>query len=151
MIRGSVMSFIYKKTDAWYIEWQRVPISANSSFFRIREEFTTKHPNENPINLKEDIKEKRDIELKAEGSRYEKFSTVRSRNCRSSCLQIFLKIGVHKIFAIFTEKPFVKVSFNTVAGLQACVCNSIKKRLQRWCFPVNTAKCLRTSFSIEHL
>ena len=45
-------------------EWQRVAISANSSFFRIREESTTKHPKDN----KEDLEEKRDIELRAEGS-----------------------------------------------------------------------------------
>ena len=49
-------------------EGQRVAISANSSFFRIREESTTKHPKENPLNLKEDLEEKRDIELRAEQS-----------------------------------------------------------------------------------
>ena len=49
-------------------EWQRVAISANSSFFRIREESTTKHRKENPLNLKEDLEEKGDIELRAERS-----------------------------------------------------------------------------------
>ena len=49
-------------------EWQRVAISANSFFFRIREESTTKHPKENPLILKEDLEEKRDIELRAEQS-----------------------------------------------------------------------------------
>ena len=51
-------------------DWQRVMrvASANSSFFRIREESTTKHPKENSSNLKEDLEEKRDIELRAEGS-----------------------------------------------------------------------------------
>ena len=34
--------------------------------------------------------------------------------------------------------------FNKVAGLQAY--NSIKKRLQHRCFPVNIAKYLRTAF-----
>ena len=43
-------------------------ISANSSFFRIREESTTKHPKENSLNLKEDLEERRDIELRAEAS-----------------------------------------------------------------------------------
>ena len=43
-------------------------ISANSSFFRIREESTTKYPKENPLNLKEDLEEKGDIELRAERS-----------------------------------------------------------------------------------
>ena len=47
-------------------KWQRVAISANSSFFQIREESTTKHPKENPLTLKEDLEEKRDIELRAE-------------------------------------------------------------------------------------
>ena len=49
-------------------EWQRVAISANSSFFRIREESTTMHRKENPLNLKEDLEEKGDIELRAERS-----------------------------------------------------------------------------------
>ena len=76
---------------------------------------------------------------------------LRRRICRSSYLQIFLKKGVLKIFAIFTEKPFVKASFNTVAGLQAYACNSIKKRIQIRRFLVNIAKFLRTAFSIEQL
>ena len=66
-------------------------------------------------------------------------------------MNIFLKISVLKNFAIFIEKSFVKVSFNTVAGLQACGCNSSTKRLQRWCFPVNIAKFLKITFSVEHL
>ena len=37
-------------------------ISANSSFFRIREESITKHPKEISLNLKEDLEVKRDIE-----------------------------------------------------------------------------------------
>ena len=49
-------------------EGQRVVISANSSFFQIREESTTKHLKENPLNLKEELEEKRDIELRAEQS-----------------------------------------------------------------------------------
>ena len=49
-------------------QWQRVAISANSSFFRIREESITKHPKENTLNLKEDLEEKGDIELRAERS-----------------------------------------------------------------------------------
>ena len=35
--------------------------------------------------------------------------------------------------------------FNKVAGLEAC--KSIKRTLQRRCFPVNIAKFLRTAFS----
>ena len=54
--------------NEWYNEWQRAAISANSSFFRIREGSTTKHPKENSLNLKEDLEEKKDIELRAEES-----------------------------------------------------------------------------------
>ena len=37
-------------------------------FFRIREGSTTKRPKENSLNLKEDLEEKKDIELRAEES-----------------------------------------------------------------------------------
>ena len=43
-------------------------ISANSAFFQIREESTIRHPKYNFLNLKEDLEEKRDIELRAEGN-----------------------------------------------------------------------------------
>ena len=36
-------------------EWQRVTISANFSFFQIREEATTEHPNENSLNIEKDL------------------------------------------------------------------------------------------------
>ena len=70
-----------------------------------------------------------------------------SKIFRSSRSQVFFKIVVLKNFAIFTrnrkttvlESPFTKV-----VDLQAC--NFIKRRLQRRCFPVNIAKCLRTPF-----
>ena len=84
-------------------EWQRVTISANFSFFQIREEPTTKHPKENSLNLEEDLW-RRPIELRAETSTQEEILTVRSRNCRSSCSKIFIKISVLKYFAIFTGK-----------------------------------------------
>ena len=48
-------------------EWQRVTISANFSFFQIREEATTKHPKENSLNIEEDLW-RRAIELRAETS-----------------------------------------------------------------------------------
>ena len=44
---------------------------------------------------------------------------------------------------------FVKVSFNTIAGLQTC--NSIKKRVQCKGFSMDNRKFLRTAFCIEHL
>ena len=49
------------------IEWQRVTISANFSFFQIREEPTTKHPKENPLNIEKDLW-RRPIELRPETS-----------------------------------------------------------------------------------
>ena len=64
-------------SNKWYNEWQRVTtndnkwqrviISANFSFFQIREKPTTKHPKENSLNIKEDH-EKRSIELWVETS-----------------------------------------------------------------------------------
>ena len=64
-------------SNKWYNEWQRVTtndnkwqrviISANFSFFQIREKPTTKHRKENSLNIKEDH-EKRSIELWVETS-----------------------------------------------------------------------------------
>ena len=55
---------------------------------------------------------------------------------RSSCLQMFFKIGFLKNLAIFTGKrPVLESLF-------------IKKRLQLRSFPVNTAKFLNTAFII---
>ena len=48
-------------------EWQWVTVSANFSFFQIREEATTKHPKENSLNLEEDLW-RGPIELRAETS-----------------------------------------------------------------------------------
>ena len=48
-------------------EWQWVTISANFCFFQIREEATTKHPNENSLNIEADLW-RRPIELRAETS-----------------------------------------------------------------------------------
>ena len=45
--------------------------------------------------------------------------------------------------------PVLKSLFNKVAGIQAC--NSVKKKLQHRCFPVNIAKFLRTAFFTEQL
>ena len=99
--------------NEWYKEWQRVTISANFSFFfQIREEPTTKQPKENSLNLEEDLW-RMPVELRAETSTQEQILTVRSRNCRSSCWQIFTKKSVLKNFAIFTGKrlcwsPFLR-------------------------------------------
>ena len=136
---------VYKKTDEWYIEWQRVTKSGTTSdnewqrvttndkewqrvaqrvttnanewlfqliflFFQIKEKPTTKHPKENFLNLEEDLW-RRPIELRAETSTQKEILTVRSRNCRSSCSQIFIKISVLKNFAIFTGKHLCRSLF----------------------------------------
>ena len=48
-------------------EWQRVTISANFSFYQIREEAITKHPKGNSLNIEEDLW-RRPTELRAETS-----------------------------------------------------------------------------------
>ena len=57
--------------------------------------------------------------------------------------QVFYKKALHKNFEIFTEKRLCWCLFlNKNAGFQSW--NSIKKRLQHRCSPVNVAKVLRT-------
>ena len=68
---------------------------------------------------------------------------------RSSCLQIFLKIGILKSFANFTGKHLCWSLF--LKNLQAEGLQFHKKRLQRRYFPVKFAKFLRTPFLTEHL
>ena len=58
-------------------------------------------------------------------------------NYWSSRSLIFFKIAVLKNFAIFTEKHFSWSLFSIKA------CNFIKKRLQHWCFSMNTARFFR--------
>ena len=62
---------------------------------------------------------------------------------RSSRSQMWFKIGVLKIFAIFTGK-YLCWSLFLIKLLN--LLNFIKRRLQRRCFPVNIAKFLRTLF-----
>ena len=73
---------------------------------------------------------------------------VRSRNGRSWCSQILIKVSVIKNFAIL-KTPVLESLFKKVADLEAH--KSIKRRLQHRCFPVNIAKFLSTAFSIAHL
>ena len=68
----------------------------------------------------------------------EKLKWYRITEIRSSCSQMFFKIGVCKNFAIFTEIHLRWSLF-------------LIQRLQLVCFSVNTAKFLRTVFSIKHL
>ena len=102
------IKIVYKKTDEWYIKWQRATTSDNAwprlilLFFQIRKESTTKNPMENSLNLQEDLEER--YWIKSWRKPLRKIWIVRSRNDRSSCLQIFLKIGALKIFAISTGK-----------------------------------------------
>ena len=103
-------------------EWQRVvqrvttnvnkwPFQLIFLFFQIKEEYTTKHPKENFLNLEEDLW-RRPIELRAETSTQKEILTVRSRNCRSNCSQIFTKIVFLKILQY---SPF-----NRFAGFKTC-------------------------------
>ena len=88
-------------------EW---PFRLIFDLFQIREEPTTKYLMENSLNLEEDLW-RRPIELRAETSTRDEIFTVRSRNCRSSCSQISIKISVLKDFAIFTGNTCVGVPF----------------------------------------
>ena len=65
------------------------------------------------------------------------FADVLKNNCFEKCLRFHFKTSV------------VEFLFNTVAGLKAH--NFIKKKLRHRCFPLNTAKFLRTTFFTEHL
>ena len=56
---------------------------------------------------------------------------------KSSCSQMFFKIGVLKKFSIFAGKHLCWSQKD---------CNSIEKRLQHKCFSVNIAKLLKTAF-----
>ena len=60
---------------------------------------------------------------------------------RSSRSEMFFEVGVLKNFAIFTGKHLEPLFIK----LQAC--NFINKRLQHRCFPVNSAKFLKTPIS----
>ena len=103
-----------RNDNEWYNEWQRMTTSDHLGkfFFQIWEEPATTHLMENSFNLEEDLW-RRPIELRVEVSTQEEILTVRSRNCRSSCSQIIIKISVDKNFAIFTGKhlcwsPFLR-------------------------------------------
>ena len=98
---------VTRNDNEWYNEWQRMTTSDHFGLFffflQIREEPTTKYAKENSLDLEEDLW-RRPIELRAETSMQEEILTVRSRNCRNSYSQIFIKISVLKYFVIFTGK-----------------------------------------------
>ena len=62
----------------------------------------TKHPKENSLNIEEDLWW-RPMELRAETSPWGEILTVRRRNGRSDCSQIFIKISVLKIWQYSQE------------------------------------------------
>ena len=63
---------------------------------------------------------------------------------------MFCKKGFLRKFAKFTGKHLRQsLFFNKVAGLRPATL--LKKRFWRTCFPMNSAKFLRTPFLIEHL
>ena len=69
-------------------------------------------------------------------------------NGKSSCSQMFFKVGVLKNFTNLTGKNLCwGLFFNKVAGVTTC--NFIKKRLKHRCFPVVIAKFLRAAFFID--
>ena len=68
---------------------------------------------------------------------------------RSSCLQIFLKMGILKSFANFTGKHLYWSPF--LRNLQAEGLQLHKKRIQHRCSPVKFAKFFITLFLTEHL
>ena len=81
------------KESQWVV--QRVTTNVNEwslqliyLFSQIKEEPTAKHPEENFLNLEEDLW-RRPIELRAETTTQKEILTDRSRNCRGSYSQIF--------------------------------------------------------------
>ena len=75
------------------------------------------------------------------------FSTEHLRTTASEKLQSLRCSTQVLICEIFKNTFFYRTSL--VAGsdcFRIPVCNFIKKRLRQRCFPVNYAKCLRTSF-----
>ena len=107
---GNEWKRVTTNDNEWYNEWQQVTISVNFYFFKIREEPTTKHLKEISLNIEEDPW-RRSIKLRAETSPQDEILTVRRRNDRTSCSQIFVKISVFKNFAISTGKHLCRSLF----------------------------------------
>ena len=70
------------------------------------------------------------------------------RKHSNSCSQIFSKTSVFKNFAIFTIKNLCWSLF-LITFQEWNPTFLFKKRLQRWCFSVNNAKFLRTTFLLK--
>ena len=53
---------------------------------------------------------------------------------------------MEKVYRVDDSKVHIRDIYEKILKI-----TDIKKRLQRMCFPVNIAKCLRIAFFIEHL
>ena len=62
--------------------------------------------------------------------------------------QVFFKISVFKNLTKWTENTVSETLSNKVTGLSPATW--WKKRLRRWCFSLNFAEFLRTSFSLTY-
>ena len=71
-------------------------------------------------------------------------------NRRSSCPEVFFQKGILRNFAKFPGEHLCQsLFFKKVVGLSLATLS--KTRLWHRCFPVSSAKFLRTPFFIEHL
>ena len=77
---------------------QRVTISANFSFFQIREEPTTKDPKENSLNIEEDLW------IKSRNKPLRRNINSKSQEWEKQLFADLIKISVLKNFAIITGK-----------------------------------------------
>ena len=71
------------------------------------------------------------------------------KNQKQPFANVFQNRCYQKFRNIHRKTSMLESVFNKVEGLKTC--DFIKMRLQHTCFPVNTAKFLRTTFFTEHL
>ena len=84
------------------------------------------------------------------GGRRYKCENFLGNTFRSSHPEVFCNKSALKNFTQLTRKPlYWGLFFNKVAGLRLVTLS--KKRLQRRCFPANSAKFLTTPFFTERL
>ena len=102
-------------------------ISANISFFQIREEPTTKHLKENSLNIEEDLG-RRPIELRAETKPLRRYINSKKEEWQKQLFTDFHRNKCSLKFCnILRKTPVSESFFKKVAGLEAH--KSIKKRL----------------------
>ena len=86
-----------------------------------------------------------------------KVNSTNARTCCKTCSKYTINFNFYSYFILICLsvvlwkflRSMLESLLNKVARLKFC--NFIKTRLQHRCFPVNIAKCLRTSFFTEHL